>query len=439
MFFNFLKTAVFKNRKFQISIYLLLACLQLTCKKENDQDPVIEFLRPSAFLTVLAGDSVLVEARVQDDGPLSQVSIQLLNLDEVPVTSAMVYHPGNNSFYINTLYAINNTYLESGIYLLTIYASDGKNSSRVAREIEIQAIPLERKKVFAFTSTLNSVQIHSLDSGQGYTLFKNLPGDYAGSSLSSRYQRINVLGRSTGPFTVLDAPTGNVFYQVPRPCPLGDNCFEKLLNSQEMNFIAYSDGNIKGFNEDGLQRFAVQQDGYFIPGAMFRSSSYFYAELYYKAQQEFRIGTFFYPGGAPRQESVLDLDVMGMFEKSTDELYLFGHSNGNSIVEIYSRITNRTTLLRNLGPIEMFSVFEMAPHDFYIATNQGIWNYKTDQNLLSQFQLGQSQMLNYDPIYNEFFIAENNSVIVLDGASLVEKQRYTLPDSIVDIRILYNR
>ncbi len=419
--------------------FFVLASLLLNCKKEADTDPLIEFINPPVFLNVSVYDSIFVEADVSDDGTLTMVSIQLLYQNEIPAGNEIVYHPNNNHFHLSTLYHIDNPLLESGTYLLTIKASDGRNTTRRAREIEIQAIPLERLKVLALSTSSGIVNVHQLDTAQGNTLFATLNSDYLSSSISSRHQRINILSSSRGPFSVLDANSGLLINEVQGNCPLGTPCFENLHFQNEFNFISYYDGKIRAFDADGLQRFEVQQEGYFRPDKVFWLDDYFYAELDYLNPQEKRLGTFFYPSGSLQLESPLDMDIVKMLKRSQDELYLLGHLNGNTVIKIFSRLTNRSVLLRNLGTMTLNSVYDFESTDIFLATDQGLWKYNIYLNSMVQLRSTPLQSINYDPLFNELYLAEQNVIRVLDGGTFLEKKHYSLADSVLNVLLLYNR
>lgn len=422
-----------------IFLILLLSSLLLNCKKETDLDPVISFISPSGQILLLAGDSIQVEADVSDDRSLTSISLQLFYMNEVPASSAVVYQPQNNSFHISTLYHVNNTLLESGHYLLTITASDGKNKTRLAREIEIQALPVERLKVFAITASTSNVFILELDSLHGQTLFKNLNGDYLSSSLSSRHQRLNILGKNSGLFTVLDSKNGSIVNEISGLCPIGNQCFEHLHFQDELNFISYHDGQVKAYDADGLQQFEIEEDGYFRPNALYRLGNYLVAEILYLNPPVRKIGVFFYPSGVQALEAALDMNIISIFSKSDDEVFLFGHSNGLAVVEIFDLRINRTSPLRTLGNMSIHSVYQFQSEEFYIATDQGLWNYKVNLGAFTQSTTIPTQRVDYDPIMNEIFLVEGNTIKVLDAGTSLEKKQYSLADSVLNIHFLYNK
>jgi len=420
-------------------LILLLSSLLWNCKKESNFDPVISFIKPEGSILLLAGDTFQVEAHISDDKSLTFISLQLLYMNGTPASSAVLYQPENNSFHINTLYIVNNTALESGHYLITITASDGTNTSRKAREIEIQALPVERLKLLAINATSSTVSVFELDTLQGYSLLTHVNGDYRSSSVSSRYRRLNILGSRSGPFTVLNASNGNLIKEISGLCPIGNQCFEYLHFQDELNFVSYYDGRLKAFDANGLQRFEIAQQGYFRPVSMFRLGDYLIAELLYLNPLNRKIGTFFYPSGVLTLEASVNMDVLSMFRRSPNELYIFGHSNGMAVVDIFNLQLNRTTPLRIFGGMTINDVYQFQTNEFYLATDQGLWNYKVDIGSFTQSTVTPIQSLKFDPVMNELFLIEGKNIKVLDAATSMLKKQYTLPDSVLNLHILYNK
>jgi hypothetical protein len=422
-------------------VLIFLLSFLFHCKKENDQGPVIRFIYPVSNLQLSVNDSIYIEAEISDDNFLEKVSIQLLDQNENPVEASIVYHPNNNSFHISTLYHVNNSLLESGNYLLAIKASDGKNISKSAIVIGIQALPIERLKVFALTGSGTSVNVHLLDSSVGYTLFSNIQGDYLDASISSRQKRLNILGRSQGPFTVLNANTGALVKEISGNCVIASPCFENLQFQNELNFISYSDGSVKAFNGNGIQNFELEEDGYFRPGDVCLNGDYLFVELHYLNPPENKIGAFFYPSGVATLEAPLDMDILEMYERTDFEVYLIGHSNGRAYIKTFSRLTNSLNSLMDLGAMKINSVYNFESTRFFLATDHGLWVYSihAPPNSLSNITPTPLQQVNYDPVYNEFYLAENDQIRVLDCGNFSEKKIYNLPDSVLNVLFLYSR
>ncbi len=426
--------------KFSVSIPLLIISLLFhSCEKEEDQPALIEFIRPDPYTLVQAGDSVWVEALVSDDKNLSFISIQLLDRNGYPASTPLVYYPENKYFHINTLYHVNKSNLESGSYLLSIHVHDGVNSIKLAREIEIQGVPLQRLKVISLCLNGSLLQAIETDSASGFELLNSFSFGYLGSSVSSGSQSIAMITPSNPGFVIIETTDGSIRQQMPPPCSVSQPCFTYLHFQNELNFISQADGKVIGYNGVGNQKFSIQEQGFFRPGATILNQHYFYSEIYYPGIALNKIGTFFYPGGAQRQEAVIDLDVLRFFIKSPDELFVFGFKNDHFVIGSFNRLSNRLTQIRDFGNIYVYSVHEETTGSFLLLSDQGIWKYKVDQNQLSNLSALVSSQLSYDQLNNEYFLADRNILRVMDAGNFTEKKNYVLPDSIVNIHIVYNR
>lgn len=439
MKFNNFNFRFLKKRTLAFILTFIIGSLLFNCKKESNQEPIISINLPQSGTLIRAGDSIHVDVNISDDNELLTVSVQLVYLDESPASSAIVYHPANNTFHISTLYHVDNTLLEGGTYYLRISATDGSLSAREVIEILIQPIPIDRLKVFCLTNSANQVQVYDLDWTLGPILYTSLIGDYRSSSLSSYFKRLNILTGTYGILTILDAMSGSIVNEVSGNCPISTPCFNNLEFKSELNFVSHYDGNIKGFDSNGLQKFEVQQDGYFRADAMLLDEDKFFAELDYINPQVKKLGTFFYPSGVATLEASIDMDIIKMFKRSQDEIFLLGHKNGSCVIEVFNKSTNRATLLRNLGSMTLHSAYILQSTNILLASNQGLWNYNISLNSISLIRPNELQCVVYDPIYSEYFIAEQNIIRVLDATTFQEKKSYSLPDSVVSIHFLNSR
>jgi len=438
--FQFLRSIHGLFQRPALSIPAIIITLFLySCEKEEDLPAFIEFIRPDPHTLVKAGDSIWIEALVSDDNDLNFISIQLLDGNGYPASTPLVYYPGNKDFHINTLYHINKSNLESGNYLLTIHANDGKNSTKLAREIEIQGLPLQRQKIISLCLNGSSLQVIETDSASGFSVLNTFGFGYLSSSVSSGSHSISMITPSNPGFVIIETNDGSIRHQMPPPCPISQPCYTYLHFQNELNFISHTDGKVIGYDDFGNQKFSIQEQGFFRSGASILNGNYFYSEIYYPGASLNKIGTFFYPGGAQRQEAVIDLDVLCFFNKAADELYVFGTRNGHFVLSSFNRQTNRMTQIRDFGNIHVYAVHEEENGSFFILTAQGILNYRVDQNQLTSVSNWVSTQLSYDPLNNEYFIADRNLLRVLDAGNFMEKKHYVLPDSIVNIHIVYNR
>ena len=423
-----------------IIISLILLCFYSSCKKEDVSDPVIIFERPSSQITVGPTDTILVEASISDNNDIQKVTVQILSINFVPVTNAMILEPNTSSYHLSINYILQNPQLTSGTYLIGISASDGTNTAYAYREIYILALPQSRKAVFLLSKgSTGHIQISKTDSLHQLHPFLSLPSDYTGSSIDSRNQVLYVLGKTTGGLTFIDANSGSLLNAIPPNTPMGPPTFQYLHFKDNLNYVSFYDGNIRSYDQNGIRQFEAIQSGFARPGALLKTLDYVYVENYYTGSGLNRLEQYFFPSGAANQILTLDMDVLSMFEKSSDELFLFGHKNGIAQLEKYDRLNNSIQTIRTFGAIQINEVFQYRNTQYFLATSSGLLRYDYDLGILSPLTASPVQGINYDALLNEFYLSENNAVHVLDAASFSEKYTLTESDSVLNVLFLYDR
>lgn len=423
-----------------IFLLLFLVLLHSSCKKEDQSDPLIIFRSPNSLISVQLGDSVQVIASISDNETLKMVSVQLLTFNFIPVQSTQNFEPDKNNFELNTYYLIHNPDLVSGTYLLSIRASDGTNTSYAYREIEVLALPEQLKSILVLTRRPpDGADVYKLDSSGTTSALVTVPDDYLASGISSSAQQLYVLGENSGGFSMWDANSGAFQNSIPPLTPGLFPTFTGYHQHDELSFIAYYNGDIKAYNNLGQQRFEAPHNGFYRPRKLYRSGDYLFAEVFYSGVNQNRLAVIFYPGGAPRQEYLLDMSVQSMSVFSADELLIFGQRNGRAIVRKYEIAGNSSQVLRDFGAYELNAVIKIRTHDYLLATNQGLFLFRADLNQLSPIDAQPLQGVKYDPLQQKLYYLRNRTVEIASAANYQIISSINFPDSVLDLHFLYNR
>lgn len=412
----------------------------ISCKKEDEVYPVIILENPASQITISPTDTVLVEASITDNNTIEKVTVQLLTINFAPVSSALILQPNSSEYHLSVNYILQNPQLNSGTYLIAVTASDGKNTAYAYREVYLLALPQFRKAVFVLSkNNTGIININRVDTLHQLQSFLNLPSDYLGSSVDSKNQVLYVLGKTTGGLTFIDANSAALINSIPPNTPMGPPTFQYLHFKDNLNFISFYDGNIRAYDQNGTQNFEAVQSGYARPNALLKTEDYVYVENFYLNAQQNKLEQYFYPSGVANQIIFLDLDIVNLYEKSSDELFLFGDKNGQAVLEKYDRLNNSIQLIRTFGNYTIHDVFQYRNTQYYLATSAGLFRYDYDMNSLSPMTSVACQGIKYDPLLNEFYLSENSTVHVIDGASFTEKYTLNCPDSILNVLFLYDR
>ncbi|MCC7232276.1 MAG: hypothetical protein IT242_04985 [Bacteroidia bacterium] len=419
---------------------LFLILLSASCKKEDNTDPVIILIQPSALLTVHPGDYVAVSAVISDEHTLVSTSVQLLNINFVPVATIVKVQPSGLNFNLGINYHIDNPALETGTYLICVSASDGIHSVFAYREIYVLAPPTRLINTYLIETTANQVKISALDSlNHALTPFTSLPGDYAGSSVSSRNKKLYVLGSITGSFNVLDADNGSLTNSIPPNLPAIGPTFTNLLFYNNLNFISYYAGPVRGYDPGGYQSFEVAQQGYFRPGPLQRTGNYLLTAVYYPSTSSRKLAIFNYPAGNEIQEALVNQDIASIQEKNSDEMLLFGNQNGHFVLDIYNLPGNTVNRLRDFGPGTIYSVYKMNGEEYYMATSQGLIYFRYDQNVLAPMGFQPVYNISYELISGRFYLVRGNTLTVVNGTTFTEAFSLNTTDSLAAVLFYYDR
>lgn len=145
----------------------ILIFIFYSCKKQPlNNAPEVEILFPLELNAYSALDTIIVRANIRDyDSKSINVSIFLENQDQSPVLNNTLFLKFNESeIHINIPYVLNDRWIPSGEYFLTITAHDGVSHSQDRKKIFINAIPKKFKGILIGVKNLSIIDIYVSDT-----------------------------------------------------------------------------------------------------------------------------------------------------------------------------------------------------------------------------------------------------------------------------------
>lgn len=423
--------------RFYLPILLLLFN---TCRKKENAEPQITITSPASGKIFIPGDTIKVEADISDDGILASVTLKLLNAAYTPVDHQESFSINSSSYHLSYEYVIENIYLETGNYFITLSTTDGDNNINEFRSITIQGIPKTRKAVYALTqSNTSNIKVSKLDSANQLVHQFDVLGDYSGSAISSMFKELNVAGKITGAINQFDLVSNSLLFSEPAYNAMLPS-FQNLFFSNELTFVSYYDGRIKAFDKNGHVQFNSAQPVYYRPGALCVNDKYVFAEAYYAGPGENRLVVINYPSGVVKQENNAGLDIASMISKEDNELIIFGNKNGDGKIYQYHVLSNGINDFHTLFSNTVYSAVAIDNDRYAIATANGLYSYQESNNNLIPVDLS-------EPVYSLEYDEVNGILFVNAGRKIKE---YAFPDaavlntvicgdSLLDIRIQYNK
>ncbi|CAN5674061.1 hypothetical protein BH11BAC1_BH11BAC1_27580 [soil metagenome] len=420
--------------------FFLLIVFFISCKKKENAEPQIIIISPTSGSYYIPGDTIKIEADISDNDVLETVTLKLLNAAYIPVDHQESFSINASTYHLSYQYIIENNYLETGNYFMTLSTTDGENDHNEYRSIFIQEIPKTTKAIYVLTKVDSlHIEVNKMDSTNQLAPQFDVTGDYSGSAISSRYSRLDIAGKITGAFNQFDLMNNTLLFSEPAYNATFPS-YQQLYFAHELTFLSYYDGRVKGFNNDGYSSFNSVQPVYYQPGALCVNDKYVFAEAYYPGPDEKRLEVINYPSGATKQEYNAGLDIVSMISKEDNELILFGNKNGDGKIYQYHVQTNGINDFHTIFSSTINAAIAIDDDRYAIATSNGLYNYQESINNLVPVDLS-------EPVYSMEYDDVNGILYVNAGRKIKE---YAFPsaavlntvisaDSILDVRLLYSK
>lgn len=432
-----------KNRGSLFFFLIPVLCL-FSCKKDTDDfGPTVTVSSPAENQFFNVNDVIHLQASVSDETKITAVSIRLVDANMNTAHISMGVPISSPSMKINTFYTLDNIHLESGVYYLLITASDGKNDSHTYRKIYIGGIPRVVKKVFvASSSGTSQTNFFYIDSAfSSLTFYKTFTGDYIGSSVSGYYQQVNMCGNYTGNFTGIKLSDNSVKFNV-APIVSSSPYFTGFYDTDKNNYVAGYDGSIKGYGFEGNIIYNAAATDTYYTKHMCLNNNYMIAEEKNKTSALRNLITY-YPTGAGQQTCLLNQDVAAFCEKDGDEVFVFGNSSGQGVVQLFNRINNSLSspYPYPLDPGTILSAVKIDANTYLIGHSNGtIYKYTYQNSSMTTYLTGYTAIqLRYDFAGNRIYIAETNRISTVDYPSATPVSSVNSTETVLDIHLLYNR
>ena len=423
--------------RFYIPILLLIF---ISCRKKENAEPQISITSPVSGQVFIPGDTIKIEAEISDNNVLASVTLKLLNAAYTPVDHQESFSINASSYHLSYDYVIENIYLETGNYFITLSTTDGDNDQNEFRSIIIQGIPKTRKAVYVLTQTDTAhIEVNKLDSANQLVHQFDIFGDYSGSAISSRYNILNAAGKITGAINQFDLISNSLLFSEPA-YNVTLASFHNLFFTNELTFVSYYDGRINAFNKDGHVQFSSVQPVYYLPGALCANDKYVIAEAYYPGAGENRLVVINYPSGVVKQEYNAGLDIASMISKEDDELIIFGNKNSDGKIYQYHVLSNGINDFHTLFGNTIFSAIAIDNDQYAIATANGLYSYQESNNNLIPVDLSEpAYSLEYDEVNGILFVNAGRKIKEYAFPDAAVLNTVIIGDSLLDIRIQYNK
>ena len=414
----------------------------LGCKKDKDtQAPVVKIISPNENQNFMVGDTIQLNFEITDDTKIESVNISIIDENQIPILPNFLLLNISNGSKLNQPIPIDNTAIASGNYFISIRVSDGKNEQTYFRKIYINELPLKRKAVFFISENSGQFQVNKIDSAFAIQFAYPLSGDFIGSAIDSKNKLLVTAGEFTGKLQSANTQGYSVNWSE-SPITSSTPYYRNISRGNDLNFVSYATGFIKGFDFTGAIKYTSTSDqGVYIPLKTGVSSKYILNEQTKVVGIGKKLVLYYYPSGIDKQEVNFTGDVVAIYPKKEDEFFVFYNVASIGKISIYSVSSNSITYTYSSPSLNrIISSLALSGNNFLVGTDNGIYSFQYNPtNFIPFISSIKADKIKYDEANNEIIIAAKNKMYFYDYASVLLQNTVTTADSICDLQVLYNR
>lgn len=432
--------------RYQRSALLLIsgALVLVSCKKDVENEaPRISIVAPVNGSTLVLPDTLLVTVDVSDDQRVEQVTVSLLDANNITATAAVVAVPGTNPATLTLALPVTSEQMESGLYKILATADDGEIDSKDFHTIQVVAIPARLRSLYSIcVPDANTVALYRTDSIGQTTLATSWPMDLGGGAVSSKAQLIYVAGGATGPLSALSPDFLTNAWQV-----------ANLSNSATPWFTSVdlcADGRLYVGDGSGVLRGYIATSGTGVFNAIlppdFRAQQTLVINdlvLCYERHyvtDEMRLIQFQRSSGATQQDMFLDMEPVQMFERDADHVLIFGNSGGQGRVKDLAFASN-SGWEAYAWPSPITAVAQLDGSTWLVALEDGSierYTYSTAGSLHIA-DMAVLHDLAFDPVNGVVYGAGDGQVIAIDPQTGTIMATYPMVGTVSKVLPLFNR
>ena len=422
---------------------LLMAFLGACKKDEVNEAPHVTITSPYEGSSLSVPDTLLVTVEARDDYGLEQISVTLLDQNNIPVVNGVGTSASGTSTTVTLALPIISEHLVSGDYKILATATDGELSGKDVRTLHVSAVPLRLRAVFTLAVPgSGTVVLYKTDSTGQTALAATWPMDLGGAAISPAVQLLYVAGGATGDMRALAPDDLNPVWERPNLSAIGEPWFTSVdLCADGRLYIGEGDGTLRSFTANNGTGMAtgILPDQFRSQQAITSGDFLVCTERHFVSQEE-RIGIYFPSSGVLAETQPLDLAPIRIFTRDADHILIFGNRDGQGHVQDRS--------LSGGGGWEPYSwsspitaVEQVAAGTWLVALANGDLQRFTYANAGS-LSLGTTPVLNtlaFDEVNGWVYGGADGQVILIDPGTGSMTSNTAVNGSVRYVLPLYNR
>ena len=385
----------------------------LCCKKDVDESPpeitVINPVKNQEFNTF---DTVFFTAEIKDDKGLKFVSAEILDAGLNPVSLVEARNISGNFYTFRGGIPINNIHLLSGLHYFLITAKDEVNDARSYTEIKINGLPLFTRSYLIYETVGEQVELHGYYNGNDSLLW-TIPGPFKDGLIDNYYQQAGFLKGENGKFQT------HPLYPFIGPWELEPQFGEMMYCRSQTDIpgiqIGYKNGKMMIYlGEGALKKSYLSETGYFPALSVVNENNVVIWQVHTSGQQN-KLEVFF-PAGGLKQVSAYNHTIVGLVNKSNDEVYIAANDGNKGLLTSYNLENGFLIDIREFQDEPLSAACRGESEVVFVSSQQGIYRYRGQELQFSKISDIPATHITWDLVNKHLLATTNNLLFVMDIA-----------------------
>jgi len=230
---------------------------------------------------------------------------------------------------------------------------------------------------------------------------------------------------------VFDLKSLSILNQIAAPITQSQDAFSLLHYDDRTFFVGSNNGTLKAYNHQFIDMFTYKALEQYSPKLIASDATYL---LIVEQAQQFnksRIRLLYRISGAVISSSLLQKNIIGLQMISKDRAFLISKIiNGIELLDydVKRGVSRQLQQLNNSS--EVFLSFDKFKNGgFLFVTNQGMYTF-TLPNQLNRFSNRPVENVNYDKLRDEILMVNEDTLVVFDATTLLQKQSILFPEKL---------
>ena len=429
------------SRFFFLIAFVLCIMAQGCTNDEDDIFPEIKVLEPLAGSSFENGDTIRFQAVFSDNQQLSFTEVALVDMDNKPMLATVHLAPGQNPFTFSGDYYINDPLLPGGDYYLRFRASDGKNVENIF--VKIRVYELNRELLYPVIVTHPELDTWSVYRMNSINVWQNIythTGDYSGSVVNSAASQLYTCGIYQTDLTAVRLPDGIPQWKVKPMTHQSGKWFGGISFTNPILYISTADGSIRGYDKTGNEIYHSAIFGNGVPGLSVTTNNFVISSFRNAFSNDRYLVAFHITGGLMIHTKFMQAEVAAMAYAGSDKVLVFSNNGGHGEILLYNGTDNTLGLLHSSYEGTFHTASKIDTDNYLVSTNTGIFRYRKSNNSFTLFVTkNENSIMAYENISQLVYVCSGKTMEIYTFPLAGLEQTFTLPDTAVDIHLVYNK